>query len=221
MRKGFKKQLNIRILVSALIISTLLFSAGLLVGYSISKEKLSLIEKKLEEIITDVQNFQLQFFFFDVLGGNATCPLLTSILSDINKRSYEIGRELISYGSKNVLKDYEEYINMKREYYRLLIGYWLLASKLKKLCKLNSTTIIYFFSKNCTSCDDQGFILTYLKHNLKDKVLIFALDADVNEPSIRVLKQYYNVNSYPTLIIDSKPYYGFKTKDELENIIHN
>jgi thiol-disulfide isomerase/thioredoxin len=213
-----KKQLNSRIIISAVIISALLFLSGIYVGYSINREKLSSIEATINKITSEIQNFQLEFLFLDILGENATCPLLTDTLSGINKESYEIGTRLTSYGIEGV-QDYNEYVSTKREYSRLLIGYWLLANKLKTSCRMEANTIVYFFSKECGKCDDQGFILTYFKKELGENLLVFALEGDLDEPSIQVIKRYYGIESYPTLIINGEVYGRFLSKSELEDIL--
>ena len=48
--KNFKKQINVGTLLSAFIISTILFVTGLYVGYGISTQKLSSVEKEILEI---------------------------------------------------------------------------------------------------------------------------------------------------------------------------
>jgi len=214
-----KKRFDLKILISAIVISSLLFLSGLGIGYTINLEKLSTVESKMLEISQSLQKFQLEFLFLDVLGENATCPLLANRLSEINKESYLIGTRLESYGSGNDIMDYNEYINTKKKYSRLLIGYWLLAKKLKSSCKLNANTIVYFFSKDCSRCDDQSFILTYLKNKLGDRVLIFALDADLDEPSVQTLKTYYNITKYPSLIINENLYEGFQPKERIEALL--
>ena len=218
--KNRKKRLDSTLLISAFVISLLLFVTGIFVGYSFNKEELGYIEQTMLKTRRDVNNFQLQFLFLDVLGDNATCPFLTNTLSSINEEYYNIGSRLSSYDSENKIMDYDEYLNMKREYSRLSISYWLLVQKLRKSCRMNASTIIYFYSNECTKCDDQGFILTYLKNKLGNRLLVFALDTDLNEPSINVLKTFYNITQYPSLIIDGTPHEGFYPKDKLEAMLH-
>ncbi len=214
-----EKRLDLGVLVSALLISGLLFGAGFLLGYTLNKERMISLEKDIRGITKDVENFQLQFLFFDVLGENSTCPLLLNTLSRINKESYKIGSKLTRYGSETEIKDYNDYIALKREYSRLLISYWLLANKLKDVCNLNASTVIYFFSDKCSRCSDQGFVLTYLKNKLKERILIFALDGEFDEPSIQVLKNYYNIKEYPALVIDGEVYLGFLPQEKIEKIV--
>ena len=219
MAEKARKSLDTKLLVSALIISAILFGSGVLVGYGINREKLGSIEQNLGDVVQDVQNFQLQFLLLDVLGENATCPLLGATLGEINEKSYKIGSELESYSSESEITDYNEYMDLKREYSRLLVGYWLLAGKLKRSCRLGATTIVYFYSKECDRCDDQAFVLTYLKNKLSDRLLVFALDAELGEPSIKTIRDYYNITAYPSLVVDEKLYAGFHTRNALEKIL--
>ncbi|RLI97331.1 MAG: hypothetical protein DRO99_03155 [Candidatus Aenigmatarchaeota archaeon] len=215
-----KKHLDKKILISALIISAILFGSGMLAGYGLNREKLSSIEKDMDSIIKDVQNFQLQFLFLDVLGENATCPLLAATLGGINEQSYRIGNKLESYSSESEIKDYNDYVDLKDEYSRLLVSYWLLALKLKRNCKLSANTIVYFYAKDCQRCDDQAFILTYLKNKYNEKLLVFALDADLEEPSVNTIKRYYNITEYPSLVVGNELYAGFHSRDSLEKILN-
>ena len=67
-----KKTIDVKLLVSALIISAIIFIAGVSVGYGVNKEKLSLIEQDMNNIVADVQNFQLQTLFIEVLCEDST-----------------------------------------------------------------------------------------------------------------------------------------------------
>lgn len=213
---GVRKKLNVKILISALAISGLLFSAGFYTGYSINREKMSSIEGEIRNINRDVENFQLQFLLFDVLGEKSACPLLKATLSDINRRSYEIGSELESMETDSGVLNYEEYITLKKEYSRTLVGYWLLANKFEEACETDINTVLYFFSKECNRCEDQGFVLTYLKRKYGQKLLVFALDADLGEPSIETLKDYYEIDVYPSLVVNEELYEGFHPVEELK-----
>ena len=214
-----RKKTDLKILVSAMIVSGLLFGAGVFTGYVINMERFSSIEKNIRSVSRDVENFQLQFLFFDVLGENSTCLLLTDTLSSIDRQSYDIGSRLTAYGAEAEIQDYNEFVGLKKEYSRLLISYWLLANKLRESCRINTSTIIYFFSEDCARCDDQGFVLTYLKNKLKNRLLVFALDGEFEEPSVQTLKKYYNINSYPSLVIDGKLYEGFIPESGVREIV--
>ena len=95
-----------------------------------------------------------------------------------------------------------------------------MAKKVKESCNFDSTTVLYFFAKSCERCDDQGFVLTYLKTVHKDRILIFALDADLDESSIKTLVSHFNIESYPSLVINDNVYEGFHNRNDLERILN-
>jgi len=214
-----RKQLNAGTIISALIISAVIFCGGMMLGFSINKERLVTIEDEMREVTRHVQNFQLQFLFFDVLGDSATCPLLGATLADINKASYEIGAKLTTQGEEGQVQDYDTYVSLKNEYSRLLVSYWLLTQKLQETCEMDAKTVIYFYRKECARCDDQGFILTYLKKKYGERLLIFALDADLSDASVQTLVNYYNVEDYPALIIDGELHEGFLSEAQMKGMM--
>lgn len=214
-----KKRLDAKLLVSALVISGLLFGSGMIIGYMINREKLTSIESEMNSVVQDVQNFQLQFLFIDVLGENSSCPLLSATLANINRRSYDIGRYLESYSSQSEIQDYESYLRTRQEYSRLLVNYWLLANKLKKSCEMDAETVLYFYSSECSMCEDQAFVLTYLKNKYGDNLLIFALDAELDEPSTKTIVGFYNITAFPSIVVGENLHEGFQSTEMIENEI--
>jgi thiol-disulfide isomerase/thioredoxin len=211
------KRFDRDILVIALIISTILFLSGVALGWFLNETKISILEQSLIDTKGDIENFQLQILLLDNLGKNITCPFLEEQIKNIDKKAYELGSKLESLSKEN--KENEDYVKAKSEYSRILVTYWSLAGKMKNLCgHENFVSVLYFFSKNCISCDDQSFVLTYLKDKLNEKFLVFTLDADFNEPVINILKKYYNIEKYPTIILENNKLENLQDKKDILNI---
>jgi hypothetical protein len=219
-KNNYRKPLNIKIIASAFIITVMLFSGGLFTGYYVSESALSVFDSDIKDITNDIDSFQLQFLFFDVLGESATCPLLEDTMHKINKNSYEMGNMIEEYTSGKTILDVNEYNELKKKYSNLLIGYWLLSKKMQDACGLSANTIVYFFTGDYSDYNTQGFVLTYLKNKYRENLLIFALDADIDEPSINALKDYFEISVYPSLIINGELYEGLHTSEELEAILN-
>lgn len=112
----------------------------------------------------------------------------------------------------------------KREYTLSQINFWQISKDVKTYCPNESdvVSIIYFYSDNehCPTCDDQAAVLDFYKRKLKNNLLIFALDEQFDqEPLITLLKQAYNVEYYPTLIIDGELVYKDVSQEELQEIL--
>jgi len=92
------------------------------------------------------------------------------------------------------------------------------AKQTKSLCEQDAVTVLYFFSSDsaCPSCEEQSFVLTYLKKQFGDRLLNFALDeAYEDEPMISILRRSYELKEFPTLIVEGDVYEGFTSSDDL------
>ena len=214
------KKLDAGLIISAFVISGIIFAAGIFVGYGLNNEKLASIESNLNSINKDVQGFQSQFLFLDMFGEKASCPMLESTLNRISENSYDLGNRLAAYGAEGEIRDEATYKERKLEYSSMLTGYWLLAEKLKKACNTSVNTVLYFYSGPCARCEDQAFVLTYLKNKYNDKLLVFALDVDIKEPSVEALRKYYNITEYPSLVINGRPARGFVSQQQMEDMLN-
>jgi len=65
----------------------------------------------------------------------------------------------------------------------------------------------------------QGFILDSIYLKYPEKVVIYALDYDLDCKAIDTLENVYHITQVPSLVINDKTYLGFVPKNEIENII--
>ena len=70
---------------------------------------------------------------------------------------------------------------------------------------------------SCFDCSAQGYILTYLKSIFGEKLLVFSLDVNFNEPMVQILKENYEIEELPTVIVGDKVFSGLTKKEELIN----
>ena len=207
-------------LVAALITLGVFF-LGLLLGLVIEGRRVSYIEALDREQKLGYESLQLQYAFIDQLSQEKNCDAVSKTFA-LTVESLESTRiKLETFDKDSSLNKYD-FDLLKREYVLAQIRFWLLEKKKKELCGTDSVSVLYFFtdSKACPKCDEQSFILTYLKKRFKDKLLIFSFDSKLEgEPMINLLKSTYEIYTYPTLIIDGDKYEGFKTKSELLEII--
>jgi len=98
----------------------------------------------------------------------------------------------------------EEYTTLKREYTRILIRMWLIAKNIYEKCHSDLIPILYFYSSNCTSCVEQGQIFDQLKVRVEEKgksLVVFPIDVNFDDDSVYLLKEYYNISSVPSAVI--------------------
>jgi len=206
--------------IVALILTAIIFSLGLLIGYGITGIRLKYTTDFEKEQRLAYDSLQVQTLYISSLLGKRDCVGLTRTLqkniNDVETTAQKLEDFIKDTNSK------EDYSTLKRQYVISQIRYWLLAHEANIICKKDSVLVLYFYSVNpeCPECDTQGVILSYLKDVLKDKLLVFSLDANFNEePLIELIRNNYDIEKTPAIVMDEKVYQGLTTKEELLKIV--
>ena len=195
------------------------FLLGLFLGLAIEGKRVNYIESIGRKQNLDFSSLQLQYAFIDQLSQENNCLAVQKTFEQ-NINNLESTRIRLENFDRDATLNRNELDILKNEYILAQIRYWLLAERTRKLCGSDIVSILYFFSdeSECPDCEKQAFVLTYLKKRFKDKLLIFSFDSKFyDEPMIPLLKNTYNVTSYPTIVIENHPKSGFQDKDIILN----
>lgn len=215
-REASKKNIAI-----AATITLSIFIIGILVGSAISGKRVAYGEKQIKEQKMELDSLQLQYAFIDQAKMENHCAALSSALEENVKELGVTGSKIEAY-SADMNFDEEEYKMLKRDYLLSELRFWMFAKKAKELCSKDVTSIIYFYSneESCFDCSTQAKILTYLKEELKDRLLVFSIDSSfTGEPLIDMVKQAYDVKEFPSLLVNDKIYKGLVTEEELRSVL--
>ncbi|MDD5112271.1 MAG: hypothetical protein PHG85_06985 [Candidatus Altiarchaeota archaeon] len=200
----------------AFAISVALFASGVLIGYSFNAVKIDATTRQISDMRSDVENIQLEFMYLDSMGMRHACPVL-------EQESARLVKKLDSFGE--VLTNYEEandfgsnFRELKDTYHFLQLRTWLLQERMKSECDNDIVTLLYFHSKNCSACMQQGYVITYVKQNLGDRLMVFALDTGWEQPIMEAMMSDIGYASAPTLVINGKSY-GALDKKELAKAV--
>ncbi len=199
----------------AFFITLVVFTLGLLLGLVVENKRVQMMEYGDEKQTLDFSSLQLQYQFVDLFGEERNCNALKKTFEESTK-NLENARIKIEEYSKDSNINKNEFDLLKREYVLAQIRFWLHIKKTKNVCGLEHSTIFYFYTENCPDCSNQAYILTYLKNKLGVNLLNFAFDADFEkEPMINILKKVYDIEEYPTLIINGKKFEGLTKKETI------
>ncbi|MCX6711470.1 MAG: hypothetical protein NT139_00320 [Candidatus Woesearchaeota archaeon] len=205
--------------LTALLFTILIFGIGILLGFILTDARISYVNDATSQQKLEYDSIQLQYLYISSLLKDENCPAITKALEENinNLENLRIKLENFMSGSENKI----EYINLKREYTLAQLKYWLLSKQTKKLCKQDTVSVLFFYTNDaqCPDCSTQGTILTYLKDTFKDKLLIFSLDSNLNEPMVSILKETYNITKEPTTIIENTKFESLTTKEKLKEVI--
>ncbi len=211
------REFNKKRYIIAALLTLFVFVLGLMLGLVIEGKRVQYIQSinRIEKL--DYNSLQLQYAYIEQLSQERNCDAVSKTFENSVKSLIETSERLENY-EQNANLNKEDLHALKREYILAQLNYWLLAKRTKKICNRDLVTILYFYStdKECPDCGEQAFILTYLKNEFKDKLLIFALDSTyTDEPMIGMLKDQYEISGYPTLVIEDKVFESFTSKDEI------
>ncbi len=201
----------------AAVITFSIFIIGLLVGVSMSAERAEYSNEQMIEHKMELDSLQLQYAFINEVEMENHCAALSTAIEENVKKLGILGSKIQKYSS-DMNFDEEEYNRLKREYVLSEMRFWLFSKKAQELCKEDTARIIYFYSneEECFNCDAQAKVLTYLKEQLQDKLLIFSIDtAFRQEPLVEMLQETHNITEYPSILINNKLYSGLLDEDEL------
>ncbi len=196
------------------IITSLIFLVGIWVGQIITDSRFGKMDEAQMDLKTQTATLETEY----LLITQNPCVLIES--DKLGKELYEMGKKLDhiegTYG-----KDSKDVKRLK-EYYSLLeLRHWLFLEQIKNKCEKNNfTTVLYFYSNldDCNKCDEQGYVLTFLKEKYPS-LKIYSFDVNIENSALEWIEDSYNVEEVPTLIIDGKKYSGFMNTDELSKVL--
>jgi len=215
-----------RIYLYAALLTLVLYALGLASGYYISARAqdarnadLSDMKSYIQDYTRDLENIQLEQLYLSSSGDAIACQFM---LSDVSKLQNNLAGFLKILPAK--LEVYESgsnpdsaYEQIKKDYALLSLRVWVLSVALKDKCKEDIVPILYFYSRDCTQCIEQGNILDSLRAGYP--LAVFTIDANLNEPIVHVLAATYNITKTPSLIINNSVYPGLRSLDELRKVV--
>ncbi|MDO8424015.1 MAG: hypothetical protein Q7S54_00200 [bacterium] len=193
-------------LITALIFSTAIFASSMLTGKKV--EDVRAIENR---VALDILSSETQF----ALLAETSCKDIGP--GFLSKELGPLGEKL-SYAENQTEFNTGDIDSLKRSYFLLEIKDYLLMKRLTEKCNEKTFFILYFYGTKdkCDDCEKMGYVLTALRDKYPE-LRVYSFDYNYDLGAIGTLTSIYKVKpDLPALIINGKPYYGFKTVEELE-----
>lgn len=198
-----------------LVITLIIFSIGIMIGSALTKGRLGFTQEDIEKRQIEYESLQMQLLYLS-RQENKSCNVL---LNSLERSSYDLENSRIKLENYMAGSESGNFYVIKKDYMLTEIRYWLLAEESKNVCPNDAVRILFFYEtdENCIDCSAQGNILTYLKDVFGDKLLVFSLDVNFDEPMIQILKETYDISELPALVLGDKVFQGLTKKEELIN----
>lgn len=201
--------------VAAILATVLMLVAGLAIGYFMASNTSS----EFQDLRGDLERRLLSLELSNRIADQYICE--TNIFSLTQDKS-ELGRKLESLERK-FGKDDPRIEDMKERYSLLSIRQLFLVKRYNKNCEEGYIPILYFYSNenNVTVNERQGYVLDYIHNRYKDRVIIYALSVDLDNPVLDTLKGAHEIKSTPSIVVNGTTYTGLRDREEMLRILRN
>jgi len=137
--------------------------------------------------------------------GESDCNLLSTRLSEIGDTLSEFGNKLSIYEARHLTKS-PEYYYLKPYYFLTEIKAYLLMRKLQRDCNTDYSLILFFYKQGDDDSRQQGFVLDDIVRKMPGRVHVFSFDVNfpVDVGAVDLLKEYYDVNTAPVVIVNDR-----------------
>lgn len=202
-------------LAGAFVITCGIFVAAFLASDYLNEQRFAEIREIEEEIAIDILSLETQFDLLEDLSCEdiARRPILTEELDTLAER--------LNYTESSLGVDNPEVVRLKRQYSLLLIKDSLLMERISDECNTKPISLFYFYSNegDCGACRRQGYILTDLQKEYPS-LRVYAFDYNLDLSALDTLIAIHDIEpNLPALMSSSTVHYGFKSRDELTDII--
>ncbi len=192
------------------------FAMVFLLSNYLYSQRITQVKSLEDNINRNILESEIQY----ALLADASCetdannnPLMIDEINILSKR--------LSFMEDQRGTDDGEVITLKKYYSLLQVKDYLLLRERAKQCGQKPSSILYFYSNkgDCLDCKKMGYVLTSMRESY-DQLHVYAFDYNIGLSVVETLKSIYKLdNVQPILIINRKPYYGFKTQQEIEALM--
>jgi len=206
------QKINWKKYVWTLLITLIVFITAIILSNYFSSKKIASLKDIEDKISTDIMSSETQY----ALLAESSCKDLSE---DVLSQELNALAQKLTYTEANLNENSSDLLRLKTYYTLLQIKDYLLMKKISAKCGTKPVFILYFYSTNCPKCEQQGYVLTYLREQYPD-LRIYSFDYKLDNPALRTLISLYKVkDTTPAIVINEKAINGFIDKDKLEGYL--
>lgn len=128
--------------------------------------------------------------------------------------------EVAAYENSNKI-DNDDYTEVKKRYMNLLLQNLIQVRNYDSSCEKQIVDIIYFYEDDCDACTDQATVLTNIRQEYGQEVVVYPLDTELDMQPINFLQNFYEIERYPSIVVAGEPKEGFQSIEKVREQIEN
>ncbi len=218
----------IRTAITSGILTLIIFSAGILFGVEMQKNRINEIKNDYKEMQISWNDIQLQS---DIIQENLKtnnekfCENMINENLRFGDDIYERGKKIATYEKRN---DFETNLYVeKREYNLLRLQFWINSISIKEMCNNSDyINVVYLYKDNVTTTkkveqDKISELLFNIKQEYGKNIMLIPLATDLNLTSVNAMMNKYNITEFPTILFNENITISkVIPKNEIEEIIN-
>jgi hypothetical protein len=206
------QNLNWKKYALTLIITIAIFVTAIAMSNYFSNKKIASLNDIENKISIDIMSSETQY---DLLAESSCKDISSNALSqELNTLAQKL-----TYTEENFGKNSPDLLRLKTYYTLLQIKDYLLMKKISVKCGTKPVFILYFYTSDCPACEQQGYVLTYLREQYPN-LRIYSFDYNLDNPVLHTLISLYKVKeAVPAIVINDSVYNGFIDKNKLEGYL--
>ena len=210
--------IDVRKYLFTFVLTAALFATAFFASSFFSDKRVASVKSIQDNIAIDILSSETQFDLLKELPcANVNDSMLSPELSALGDKLYHAETER---GATDA-----DILYLKKYYSLLEIKDYILSKKLAAQCgqAKKPVFIIYFYSNqgDCADCEKEGYVLTRLKEIYPD-LRVYSFDYNLDLAALDSMKTIYKIkSSLPAIVIEDKTYIGFKSMEELDELLPN
>ncbi|MFW6047580.1 MAG: hypothetical protein ACOCP4_07350 [Candidatus Woesearchaeota archaeon] len=199
----------------ATVITTIIFVIGIFTGFYVSRIKVRNVEKQLSTNEFEIESLDMEIDILKNLESKSACDYLDKRLPKLASKKTELANKFEEVNE-------EDAKNLEKEFTYSLVRYWLFMKIQGEKCNIDNPMVLFFHKRDGEQSRQQGVVLDYWVYKLKEtneSLSVFGFSTDLKEPLIDLLKNIYNVEKIPSIVIEGDTYPGLQDKGEVENLL--
>lgn len=160
-----------------------------------------------------LKSMQLEQLFAETLTQEQACNFsalsMRYLIKELQSYREQLPFRIEAYERENELS--EEYLRLKEQYNALSMQAWIMARNQHHTCGSDIVHSLYFYSRDCAICVQQGEELDRFTAQLQERgrdVMLFTIDYDAEDPLINIVKDYYGITEVPAIIVNDLVFQG-------------
>jgi len=181
----------------------LMIGISFVFGYMLASLKEPVIQTSLSQ---DQQSLEALILTsnLDYTNTSLSCAILEAGIGTLSNNLNELSNELNSAMSGSVVTPQYSQLSNQLTYTRL--NFWVLVQRTNEECGNKFVNLLMFYpgSSTCNGCVNEGQELAYISYISNYTTVATVLNAHANVSAVSALDRYYNVTTFPMLVINGK-----------------